>query len=296
MLSLPLLFQLCIGTAGAAGAGAIEVAGEINCPTAREVEAKLARLLGAEWHERHPSRRHVVRVDSIGDGIRIQMHSKTGELLGERSVPAQGPCEELASAIAVIIAAWEAQLEPAEPPTPPVVRPPEQPWSAEMGLGLGLSLTPGPPSALAAAGALEASMGTRDHGLGGVLALLASTSREVPLGSGHVNWQRFALALGPRYRLTSESPRVDLFAVATLALVSVAGAGYSTNSAALGFDVGAGVGVRTTLSQGPLVPWLKLEGRGWFRRQEAWVTGIEGLALLPNFELQLTAGVAWMPP
>ncbi len=278
-------------------AAAPRVVGELTCPASAEVEARVAALLP----EAEGSPGHLVRLEHGPAGIRVQMRAATGELLAERTVPSDGPCERLASTIAVVIAAWEAELRPGELPMPvlpppPPVRPSAPPQSREWTLGAGVSLTAASATPWVVPGiGLEASLGPVDRGLGALVALDASAPRQLPLGSGHVRWQRFALAAGPRYRL-AVSPRLEFHLAGLGALLSVRGVGYLADLAQLGVDLGVGGGARLAFAQGPLAPWMKLEARGWLRRQEAQVTGVEGQVVLPNLELMLTAGVSvgWM--
>ncbi|MBX7113553.1 MAG: hypothetical protein K1X64_04395 [Myxococcaceae bacterium] len=281
--------------------GAVRISSQLSCPSASQVEASVAALVGEGARASSP---RAVFIKQAAQGIRVEMRGSADELLGERTVPAALSCDDAATAIAVIITAWEAQVPPQIPPVlklsrplpPPPVQPAPKARAIEVGLGLGVSMAPAAVASYALSAGLDVSFGSPERGWGGLITATGNTQRRVPLGPGSVGWQRFELAAGPRYRLTTGTPHVDFYAQATGALLLLNGSGFTDDTSSRGFDFGAAGGIRSLLTQGPIAPWVKLEAKGWLRRQEARVTFVDGFAVVPNFELSLVAGAAWMSP
>lgn len=83
--------------------GAVTVEGDTTCPSATRVSEVLATLLTTvDSREAHHA-----RLREHPDGIEVELRSGLGRPLAQRTFSRDASCEELASAIAVVIATWE---------------------------------------------------------------------------------------------------------------------------------------------------------------------------------------------
>ncbi|HEX6766813.1 MAG TPA: hypothetical protein VF103_15065 [Polyangiaceae bacterium] len=113
--------------------------GATDCPTHEAISRELERIVSAPA-DSAPSEAAVVARE--GSELRIVLTTRDGRLLGERRLPADGTCDELALSVAVVLGAWiatahpeyssplpesesgsesknESAAAPAEPPAPP---------------------------------------------------------------------------------------------------------------------------------------------------------------------------------
>jgi hypothetical protein len=112
----------------------VVVSGACACPVPANVEAQLAALAGGGTFQPSPgptaTERHRAELTCPGDGtVDVVLRQANGERIADRELAAQGSCGDLASAIAVIIGAWEADLDPRVSPSialpaPPAAAPP----------------------------------------------------------------------------------------------------------------------------------------------------------------------------
>lgn len=107
----------------------VAVSGSCRCPTPADVQAQIAALPG-----RGPAptaaERHDALLTCSADGIvDVVLRRANGDRIADRALAAQGSCGDLAAAIAVIIGAWEGDLDPrvstaVSLPTPAASAPP----------------------------------------------------------------------------------------------------------------------------------------------------------------------------
>src|SRR3954454_25309218 len=85
----------------------IVVEGDSLCPRPAAVALELQKLiaLGEEGQSQGSAR--IARIDSVGDGVRLERREPGGDLLLERRLPARASCAAAATAAAVTIAAWQ---------------------------------------------------------------------------------------------------------------------------------------------------------------------------------------------
>ena len=87
----------------------VVVDGEGTCPAPSDVEARLGALI-PQVEEREPQHRAVLEHSAAG--LQVDLRRDDGERLAQRVLDGRGSCADLAAATAVVIAAWEARLNP----------------------------------------------------------------------------------------------------------------------------------------------------------------------------------------
>jgi hypothetical protein len=282
----------------------VTVAGDAACPSAKDVSARIGRLLPAVATG---SAADLARVDDGGDVVRVSLRRPDGSLIGARELARKSSCADLAAAAAVVLASWESDVHPEfrtslPPPraapadvaavsAPPKPQPPRS--SFELGAALTGSVAPSGSGTGAAAGALVVAGAAPARGpIGARLALAAGTERELPLGTGHVRWRHLVAALGPDARVTIASTRLSLglHAEALLALLSATGEGLTNGRSASSFDPGVGAGLRLLYRGHAIAPWMDLSASGWLRRQQALSSPDGASVSLPRVEVALALG------
>src|SRR4029079_19601054 len=141
------------------GFSGVETVGEGACPDPAEVTRLLAQIAPSADRAGPAARR--ARLSRSADVVRVELLGTAGERLGERELDAGESCADLAAAAAVVVAAWEAELNPrvetrvSLPPPParaatvvtaapaPPAPPPRSGPRFDLGLGLLASLTGG---------------------------------------------------------------------------------------------------------------------------------------------------------
>lgn len=228
-----------------------------TCPAAVDVDARMRSILHLPA-ERQLSESFLVERHEAG--LYVALRSADATLIGERRLPLEGSCDELAQAAAVVLAAWLTDVhpdfagglpprtepevpapetrpapEPVAPPRPaarppaPVVPPraaPRSPWRFDAALGGGFDLTSG---TLAAAGLASIGYGAEERGLGAALVVIAGPARKEPLQPGQVRWWRWPLAIAARYRVSTASLSWDLSAGPMAAWLHLEGLDFYAN-------------------------------------------------------------------
>jgi hypothetical protein len=254
------------------------VAGE-TCPAPADVEGRVRAILHLpperELAEGYVAERHEA-------GLYVELRAPDSTLIGQRTLPGQGSCDDLAQAAAVVLAAWLSDVhpdfagalpeapppapepeKPAEPvpqpsPPPPPARPPRQAPSREpaprpepathrlrVSLGAGLELS----GKLALQGRAQLAYVPRGRGFGIEAFAAISTTRSDSLGPGTIRWRRWPVGVGPVWR-GGEGWTWEVAAGPTLAWLRFAGSGFDHPSASSGAQWGASASVRLA-SSGP---------------------------------------------
>src|ERR1700690_1464105 len=82
--------------------------GRRDCPGPADVGRRLAEILPhAEGQSRGPVAPHRARIERSQRGVHIELLLPNEERIAERDLEADGSCDDLAAALAVVIAAWE---------------------------------------------------------------------------------------------------------------------------------------------------------------------------------------------
>jgi len=278
---------------------AVVVEGAATCPTPSLVAERLAPLLPSVSATIERSAADVARVESRRGALDIELRDPQGALRASRRLDEDAPCADLAAAAAVVLAAWEAELQPgaAPPPSlPPLALPPPRRLHFDLAVGalVALALPSGGSSfgALVEGGLAGRSGRGRGPGARVALAVPLFGAEEVALGSGSASFARRALSLGPRWRFAPGFFRLDLHANLAVAWVSVEGervpGARRDDAAALGLDAGA----RAGLDLGPAIVWAEASLLWYPARERAVVDGSTLAADLPPVELLLAVGVA----
>src|ERR1700690_2739079 len=87
----------------------MEVIGSGDCPAPADVSRRLAEILPphAEGEPRGPAAPHRARIERSQSRVHIELLLPNEERIAERDLEADGSCDDLAAALAVVIAAWE---------------------------------------------------------------------------------------------------------------------------------------------------------------------------------------------
>jgi hypothetical protein len=93
------------------------IEGETSCPTPQEVAVELRPLLPEEFSD--PERRLILSVDK--GQVVLTLTSGGGEVLAKRILSSEKSCPGKARRVAVIAAAWQAQLSDEPLPPPPAI-------------------------------------------------------------------------------------------------------------------------------------------------------------------------------
>ncbi len=308
----------------------VEVSGACACPAPANVEAQLTALAGGPTSQLSPEpavpERHRAVLTCPGDGtVDVVLRRANGERIADRALAAQGSCGDLASAIAVIIGAWEADLDPrvspsielpappvaetAAPPAPapetsladreeprgPSVRvvPAAPPVALRFSVGVGLlaaltggQVTPG--------ATLQGDVLPSGGHLGVAGTITATTSRDSSVGSlsDVAQWSRVTLGLGPDARFSLGATRIDLQAQAVAAVLTVGGRGLSSSSSGSTLQVGGAAALRTAWAWGTSAVWVGTQVLVFPGDDRLVVTGLAAQGQLPHIELQLASGLS----
>jgi hypothetical protein len=231
---IPLLVAL-----GLATGPVIRAEGTGACPSAEQVSAQLAGLLGAGAGDEAPE---VLQMAAAPAGLRLRLWRADGTLVAERTITRTSRCAEMAEAAAVLTAAWEADLRPGlvRMPAPPPREPPAPSGGAvyELGAVPEVWLGGGGP---ALGGALRGAVWSRRAPLGMTVAVAAA----VPISQaddGWARWRRYALSAGVIGRLQHDSLFLDGLAETVLGWLVARTGGEGATGAA--FDPGLSLALR----------------------------------------------------
>ena len=299
----PLLFALWLG--------ALDVQGDCTCPSPLQVAQHLTGLIDAGDVGGQAS-----HVDlSPGEGfVGVRLLAPDGGLLAERRLEQSAPCDELAQAVAVVVAAWQAKLSPtlavpavdraaprpALPPSPEVVAEPSAKGTSGRSLGFdaGLGILTSIVGGEATVGAkLEATLFPIAIPLGLDLAVAATTThaQSSTVAGIEARWTRPTLSIGPDLRVRGRTLMLDIHGDAVLALLHVQGSGLAQPSSDTGLQFGLAGGVRGLWAWNHGVLWLGvdlLEFPGEDRLSLGNQDGPVQVGQLPHLELQVAAGIS----
>ena len=236
------------------------VGGE-TCPAPADVEQRVRAILHLSSEQQLDESFIVERHEA---GLFVELRSVDSTSIGQRTLPTEGSCDELAQAAAVVLSAWLTDVHPdfagalptppepdAEPAPEPAPEPPPQPAPApkpelpapvqrrtpplrpraihqlELSLAGGADLSG---SKLAVAGLASVAYVPSDSGWGVRALTLVDAARRQPLGAGAVLWRRWPLGLGPALRLAAASAVWDFSAGPALCWVRLAGRDFDDNA------------------------------------------------------------------
>jgi hypothetical protein len=279
----------------------LDIEGQSRCPTPAEVSEHLARLVPGSGTGRTGHEPHAYLSDSKRF-VNIELLSPDGGLLAERRLDRAAPCADLAEAVAVILAAWQAKFSPAlapaevSPPPPAFVGSPSEVESRravelDMGVAALMSIVGG-----------EAALGAKLEGalfpfglplgLDGALSLTAPHTQSFASPAVKAKWIRPALSLGPGLRLRGRPLVLDIHGSAVLALLHVEGEGLQQTSSDTGAQFGLAAGLRGL--------WISSYGAVWAGadlfiypgRDRLTAVNYGEFGTLPHLELQIALGIS----
>jgi hypothetical protein len=226
-----------------------------TCPAAADVQGRVRNILHLAPEQQLSESFLVERHEG---GLYVVLKSADSSVIGERTLPLEGSCDELAQAAAVVLSAWLTHVHPdfagalpepppppepeappptplAEPPQAPPNRPaaagpsdpvrpaPPNPWRFDWGLGAGADFSGGvlAPAALASVG-----YGPESFGFGLTAQIMLTTAREESLGPGQVHWRRWPLGAGVAFRVSSPGLRWDFSAGPLVAWLNLVGENF----------------------------------------------------------------------
>lgn len=297
------------------------VVGE-NCPAPVDVEARVRTILHLtpeqELNEGFAVERHEA-------GLYVELRAADSTVIGQRTLPGTGSCDELAQAAAVVLSAWLSDvhpdfagaLPPVAPPLPapepapkaepePVVVPPPRPppkappptppavagnaW--DLALGIGSDFSGGQPTL---GGYLGVGYGARVDGLGMMAMVVPTLSRPEPLDPGKAEWRRWPFGVGPNLRLTTGGVAWDLSAGAAVAWLHLSSTGLARTSPKNPATWGGFLNLRVASRARPWGVFGLLGAQLYPASTSIYATNVGRDYTLPSFGLGLAVGVRFSP-
>ena len=268
-------------------ATSVDVRSATNCPSTEAVVERLLPLLAAgAAEERDVAQLEVGEVQAGGAmELRLRLGRADASVVGDRRLLMQGTCQDMAEAVAMVIAAWETKPLPAAvPDVAPVPAVTEasaplrayqpalrqnQPWQLLVGAGAGAALVGG----LAATGGVDIQVGRAASPWQLRFGLVGETARQVNLNPGYVDWQHTTAMLGACWRLLDPAWLLSLDAGPAAGWATLVGNGFSPNHQQRSFEYGVEAGLRAGLKLGRWVAWAEWRTRMWANVQRATLDG-----------------------
>jgi hypothetical protein len=248
---------------------------------------------------------HKAQIDDIEDGesgtasLRLRLFRTDGYVIGDRQLSLEGNCQEIADAVAAIIAAWETAPMPDSPPkevevpahlpSSPAPAPAAQPSAIQIfaGVGAGVAMIGG----LAAAGRMELVLGRTMSRWQLRLEAATQSPRQLDLSPGQVDWHHTTLASGMVLRSLHPTWLLSLDAGPVVGLATLAGSGYSKNRRRYSFEFGGVGGLRGGRRFGRIVVWADSRAMLWALAPQARVKGSNSHNL-PFLDIAATLGIS----
>jgi hypothetical protein len=295
---------------------ALDIQGTLTCPTPGEVSQHLTRLSPERARAEQAPHAYLSSGESF---VTIELLAPDGNLLAERRLDRSGSCSEMAEAVAVVLAAWQAQFSPTvaptaiDPPAPapaPVAPPPEatpkRPLLFDAGIA-GLTSIVG--SQAAFGGKLQGVLTPFPHvlglglGLAWAISVSSNHSQSVPdsplTTDVKAEWIRPTLTLGPNLRLQGDALALDIHGSAVLALLHVKGvngSGLDTPASDTSAQFGLAGGLRGLWTWPKAAVWVGADLLGFPGQDNLTIGNSSGNSdprgHLPHLEIQASLGVS----
>lgn len=292
-----------------------------DCPAPVDVAARVRTILHLSPEQQLSEGFAVERHEA---GLYVALRNADSSLIGERTLPTLGSCDELAQAAAVVLAAWLSDVHPdfagalpappvqppavppaqPEPPpprpaSPPAAPPPAPPPAAgapqrrlHVLAGLGGDLTSG---ALAPALLLGASFGAEVSGLALSARALLTLAREEPLGPGQVSWRRWPVGIGPSLRLATGTWAFSLSAGPAAAWLVLGGDSFDRVATQNGLAWGGFGELLVSGRAYPFAPFGAVNVQLYPGNTTAYVSGLDLSWDLPPLSATVIVGVRLAP-
>ena len=282
----------------------VDVRSSTSCPSSQSIAEHLRPLLPDPTATgSSPDIATVEAADGSGANarLRVRLVRANGSEVGDRRVPVQGDCVEVAATVAAVIAAWESEPLPAAASAAPAtiaVPAPAAPttpstWRVLIGAGGGVALVGG----VAGVGRMEALAGRSSSRLFGRLGFAGETARSVSLSggnvSGNVDWQHATVEAGLLLRTLHPVWPSSMDAGLALGWATLEGQGFSQNRVKRSFEYGAMAAVRLGRNLGRWCLWAEARAYGWARGQRVSVAGdTPGSKDLPFVDVTASVGLS----
>jgi hypothetical protein len=291
-------------------ANPVDVRSATNCPAAEDVVERLLPLLPATVG--NDDGQDVARIDvgEIQAGGAMELHlllvRADATVIGERRLLMQGTCQDMADAVATVIATWETKpLSGAAPEAPPAsethaaiapmrvesMQPtplPNHPIQIIVSAGAGVALVGG----VAGTSGIDVQFGRTSSHWQLRVGMMGETARQINLWPGQVDWQRTTAAAGLSWRILDSSWLLALDAGPVVGWATLAGSGFSPSRQQRSFDYGAAAGLRAGRSFGRFALWAEWRTNVWTQVQRATLTGSDSSANLPQVDISVGLGLS----
>lgn len=279
------------------GSNSVDIHTASDCPSAHQIASQLRPLLPSEPS---PGRARdlgfVDLVESWPDGtvgLHLRLLRPDGTVLGDRQLVLQAGCEEMAEAVASVIAAWETDFQPA----PAVERTtsasstserPQTRLRLELGLSAGAAFVGG----AAFSGGLEAVTGLHASRWQLRIASASETARTLKLDVGEVRWRHTMAGAGLMFRNLGSTWGYSADLDAILGWATLGGRDYPSNQEQRTFEYGTSAGFRVRRSFGRFGVWAEGRANLWAKSQRAWLKGSNERAEVRNWDVMASLGVS----
>ncbi len=291
-------------------ASPVDVRSATNCPSPKDVAARLRPLLPDEAGP--ADGRDVAHVEAgvVQAGGAKELHlvlvRADTSVIGDRRLLMRGTCQDMADTVATVIAAWETKPMPevvvdlASAPVVKVTTPPSQvpaprpastrlrPLQIMVGASAGAAFVGG----VAASGGLDVLLGGFASHWQLRLGVASEATRQLGLLGGQVDWQHTTAALGVGWRAIDPSWLFSLDAGPAAGWATLAGSNFAVNRQRRSFEYGVAAGLRAGRTFGRYAVWAQWRANLWAHGQRATVAGADSGAELPQVDMALGLGIS----
>jgi hypothetical protein len=312
---------LSAGVLGWMAISALRISNGQACPSTAEIEQVLAPLHLSDVERSD----HEVVLSARGQALVLTLLSAGGQRLAERELARNSDCRAMASAAALVIVTWEADLSnsrdsdpaadplpeeakvsgsasasepetPAKPAATVVETLPQSSKSSKIHLDVGAALlVSAATDGAAPAGIVVSDLHASETPWVGVLTLGFEGTHDLTLVPGSASWQRFTLSAGGAYRLQWSWGALVTEIDGVLGLLAAHGNAQANNLGGVTFDPGLRTGTRLLYQLGTVSIWAGAWAL-WFPHtvhlvDQGETTPQDG-AMVPHWEVQVGAGAS----
>jgi hypothetical protein len=293
-------------------ASPFDVRSSTNCPSTEAIVEQLLPLLPAADGVAEGQDVAEITVGAVQPDGAMELHLRLARpdasVVGERSLLMQGTCQDMAEAVAMVLAVWETGPLPSAVPvdgpatsvkepapssrvqaSQPVSRHIQQ-WQILVGAGVGAALVGG----IAATGGIDFQVGNVASHWQLRFGLASESDRQLNLSPGQVGWRHNTVALGLCWHTLDPPWLLALDAGPVAGWATLAGSGFSTNRQNRSFEYGVAAGLRTGRSFGRWTLWAEWRTTLWAQHQRARATGADDGAELPQVDAAVSLGLSML--
>jgi hypothetical protein len=246
----------------------------------------------------HLSTLDVVQAERDGAVVmHLRLLRADASVMGERPLFLRGSCQDMAEAVAAVLAAWEGEPGTASSvalslrdergtASAPAGVSPRAMTQVSGGVGVGAGWVGG----LAAVGNAEVQVGRAGSRWRLRLGIMAERSRRLDLGPGQVDWRHTMMAAGLLAGGSVSSWVGSLDGGPVAGWATHQGQGYATDRQASSFEFGVTSGVRGGRQMGRWALWTEVRGNLWLRGQRVLLSGSPAFADLPRGDVSVSLG------